>query len=77
MRKMLFKALSSYFRGHIEKHITNIKIHTDSSVGVAEHPDHIQTIEKELEIIAEYDEKIDILERYFKGRVKDKEVING
>ena len=46
MRKMLFKALSSYFKGHIEKHITNIKIHTDSSVGVAEHPDHIQTIEK-------------------------------
>ena len=75
MRKILFKSLRSYFKGHIEKHITNIKIHTDSSVGVAEHPDHIQTIEKELEIIAEYEDKLNVLEKYFGEN--EKEVLNG
>ena len=75
MRKMLFKALSSYFKGHIEKHITNIKIHTDNSVGVAEHSNHIETIEKELEIIAEYEDKLNVLEKYFGEN--EKEVLNG
>ena len=75
MRKMLFKALSSYFRGHIEKHLTNIKIHTDSSVGVAEHADHIETIEKELEIIANYEDKLNVLKKYFGEN--GKEVLNG
>ena len=75
MRKILFKALRSYFKGHIEKHITNIKIHTDSSVGVAEHADHIETIEKELEIIAEYEDKLNVLEKYFGEN--EKEVLNG
>ena len=75
MRKMLFKALSSYFKGHIEKHITNIKIHTDNSVGVADHSNHIETIEKELEIIAEYEDKLNVLKKYF--RENEKEVLNG
>ena len=75
MRKMLFKALSSYFKGHIEKHITNIKIHTDNSVGVAEHSNHIETIEKELEIIAEYEDKLNVLEKYFGEN--EKEGLNG
>ena len=75
MRKMLFKALSSYFKGHIEKHITNIKIHTDNSVGVAEHSNHIETIEKELEIIAEYEDKLNVLKKYFGEN--EKEVLNG
>jgi len=75
MRKTLYNALKSYFNGHIQKHLANIKIHTDSSVGVAEHSDHVETIEKELGIIAEYEEKLEVLKKYFgKG---EKEVING
>ena len=75
MRKTLYKALKSYFDGHIQKHVANIKIHTDSSVGVAEHSDHVETIEKELGIIAEYEDKLEVLKKYFGNR--DKEVLNG
>jgi len=77
MRRTFYNALKSYFNGHIQKHVANIKIHTDASVGVAEHSDHIETLEKEIGLMAEYDEKLDVLERYFEDRVKDKEVING
>ena len=46
--------------------------------GVAEHPDIMETIEKELGIIAEYDDKLEVLDKYFFMQyVDDKEVING
>jgi hypothetical protein len=34
-------------------------------MGVAEHPDHIETVEKELKIIAEYDDQLEMLKKYF------------
>ena len=34
-------------------------------VGVAEHPDVVQTIENELSIIGKYDEQIEMLKKYF------------
>ena len=72
---LLVKAMKSYLQGNIDKHITNIKINLSNTVGVAEHSDHIQTIEKELGIVAEYEDKLAVLNKYFGG--KDKEVING
>tara|TARA_B100000902_G_C26800015_1_gene664029 strand:+ start:261 stop:488 length:228 start_codon:yes stop_codon:yes gene_type:complete len=75
MRKTLYKALESYLNGHVQKHVANIKIHTEASVGVAEHSDHVETIEKELGIIAEYEDKLEVLKKYFGNG--DKEVLNG
>jgi len=37
----------------------------NNNVGVAEHPDTLETIEKELAIIAEYDDQIEVLNKYF------------
>ena len=36
-----------------------------NEAGVAEHPDIMETIEKELGIIAEYDDKLSVLKKYF------------
>ena len=77
MKTVIYDALWSYFKGQLEKHRANVQIHIDNPTGVAEHSDHMETLEKEIGLMAEYDEKIDILERYFKGRVKDKEALNG
>ena len=49
----------------------------ENTVGVAEHPDIMDTIEKELAIIAEYDDKLNVLEKYFMKGENKKEVING
>ena len=75
MNKHLYHALISYFEGNIDKHIANIKMHTDGAVGVAEHSDHIETIEKELELLAAYDDKLSALKKYFGDG--DKEVLHG
>jgi hypothetical protein len=37
----------------------------ENPVGVAEHPDIMETIEKELGMIAEYHDKLEMLETYF------------
>tara|TARA_B110000967_G_scaffold110942_1_gene113506 strand:+ start:562 stop:726 length:165 start_codon:yes stop_codon:yes gene_type:complete len=48
------------------KHKMNIDVLLDNSVGVAEHPDIMETIESELEKMAEYCDKYEMLEKYFK-----------
>jgi hypothetical protein len=35
------------------------------ATGIAEHPDIIETIEKELKIIAEYDDQLEMIKKYF------------
>lgn len=75
MKSIILKALKSYLEGSIEKHVANIRLHLNNPTGVAEHSDHLETIEKELGIIAEFEDKLNVLEKYF--GTKSKEVING
>ena len=37
----------------------------EKTAGIAEHPDTLETIEKELKIIAEYDDELEMLNKYF------------
>ena len=76
MRKQILKASRLHFQAHIEKHRVNAENLMNNTVGVAEHPDILDTIEKEIGIMAEYDDKLEILDKYFFGKT-GKEVING
>ena len=78
MRSDILKASRLHFKAHIEKHRINVENLLENGVGVAEHPDIMETIEKELEIIAEYHDKLEMLEHYFPLKNSgSKEVING
>ena len=66
MRSDIISASIKHFEAHIEKHRVNVEILLKNTVGVAEHPDILDTVEKELEIIAEYDDKLAVLKKYFK-----------
>tara|TARA_Y100000004_G_C8885078_1_gene399335 strand:+ start:258 stop:485 length:228 start_codon:yes stop_codon:yes gene_type:complete len=65
LRDALLEAIKKHAEGHIEKHRVNVENLLQNNVGVAEHPDHIETIEKELGIIAEYDDQLEMLNKYF------------
>ena len=65
----MIKALKQHALGHIEKHKINVEILLQKTAGIAEHPDTLETIEKELKIIADYDDQISMLNKYF--TVKD------
>ena len=64
MRDEFIKASRIHFKAHIEKHKMNVENLLNNSVGVAEHPDVMDSIEKELAIIAEYDDKLSVLDKY-------------
>ena len=65
MRDEFIKASRIHFKAHIENHKMNVENLLNNSVGVAEHPDVMDSIEKELAIIAEYDDKLSVLDKYF------------
>ncbi len=78
MREDLIKASRLHFKAHIEKHRINIENMMENSVGVGEHPDIMDTIEKELAIMAEYSDKLEMLNKYFSlDYESSKEVLNG
>ncbi len=66
MRKQMLKAVRKHAEAHIEKHRMNIEVYLNHPVGVGEHSDIMDAIEKELAHMAEYEDHLDILEKYFK-----------
>ena len=61
----MYDALVAHAKGHIEKHKANVDIYLNQSVGIGEHGDIIETIEKELNIIAQYHDQLEVLDKYF------------
>tara|TARA_B100001113_G_C20570481_1_gene388780 strand:- start:255 stop:509 length:255 start_codon:yes stop_codon:yes gene_type:complete len=79
-RDDLIKASEKHFEAHIEKHRINVEILLENAAGVAEHPDIMETIEKELALISDYEDKLEVLRKYFAGGWtvgKKKGVLNG
>jgi hypothetical protein len=65
MRNILLNAVKKHAEGHVAKHVANVEIYLNQSVGIGEHSDIVEAIEIELEQIAKYQDQIDILEKYF------------
>ena len=64
MRQKMIDALKDHAKGHIKKHTMNVEIYLTNPVGVGEHPDIIEAIEKELEMIAKYNDQLEIINKY-------------
>ena len=65
MREQVIEAVKLHAEGHIEKHKTNVEILMQKPVGIGEHGDVLTEIEKELKVIAEYDDQLEMLNKYF------------
>ena len=65
MKKEIIDTLRQYLKGNIAKHKTNVDIYLNQTVGIGEHSDIIETIEKELDGMASYDDKLEMLNKYF------------
>ena len=68
---MLLSALKSYYVGNINKHIANVEVYLRTSVGIGEHSDIQESIDKELEKVAMFDDKLTIIMKYFERRQED------
>lgn len=65
MREQMLHALRAHAQGKIEMHKMNVEVYLTNPAGIGEHPDVMEAIEKEIEAIAEYDDQIEVLDRYF------------
>ena len=64
MREQLIKALLAHAQGDIAKHKANIEVYLANPVGIGEHSNIVEAIETELDMIAKYQDQIDIIHKY-------------
>ena len=65
MRNEIIEALKAHAQGHIDKHKMNVEVLMQKPVGIGEHGDVLTEIEKDLKVIAEYDDQLEMLNKYF------------
>lgn len=65
MRNEILETSKAHFEAHILKHKVNIDVMLANPIAIPEHTDIMDAIEKELAIIAEYDDKLEMLKKYF------------
>ncbi len=62
---MMYKALEQRFQANIDEAETTIEIYFNNSVGIGEHPQHLNEIKKHIDIISTNEGRLDILTKYF------------
>jgi hypothetical protein len=66
MRKEIISVLKQHFEAHILKHKMNVDIMLSNPMAIHDHEDLMDAIEKEVALIAEYMDKLEVMEKYFK-----------
>ena len=66
-KKGLLNALPDKYEAQISAAHATINIYLNSSVGIGEHPQPIDELDKQLQIIADAEEKLNILEDFGDG----------
>ena len=66
MRNDLIRASRKHFEAHIEKHRMNVEVLLNNPTTVPGHVDVMDAIEKELDEMATYADKLEMLTTYFK-----------
>ena len=65
MREALLRAVRLHVEGNIAKHQANVEVLLNSSVGVAEHTDMIESVESEMNKMAEQQDILEVLYKHF------------
>ena len=68
MREQLIKALIAHAHVDIQKHVANVEVYLTNPAGIGEHSNIVEAIEQELDMIAKYQDQIDIINKYFKNK---------
>jgi len=66
LRSNLLKAARDHALGHVEKHRMNAEVLLTNPVGVGEHGDIMEELDKEFMEIAKYHDILEVIDGYFK-----------
>ena len=64
LRLALLQALEDKYQAQISEADATIKIYLENSVGIGEHPQHLEEIDKQLQKIADASEKLKELQNF-------------
>ena len=64
MRRAILDALRARYEAEIAEADATANIYLQNSVGIGEHPQHIEEVNKQIEKIANAKEKLDVLDEF-------------
>ena len=64
MKRALLQALEDRYNAHISEADATIKIYLENSVGIGEHPQHIDEIDKQMQKLVDAQEKLKELQSF-------------
>ncbi|MDC3331510.1 hypothetical protein OAV30_00490 [Candidatus Pelagibacter sp.] len=64
MKRAILDALAARYEAQIAEADATVKIFLENSVGIGEHPQHIDEVDKQFEKIAAAEEKLKVLEDF-------------
>jgi hypothetical protein len=65
MKEQLIKAARMHAEGELERAKTNVMVYMKQSVGIGEHSDIVEAIQKELDTMAMATDRIEMLDKHF------------
>ena len=64
MKAAIITALEARYEAQIAEADATLKIYLENSVGIGEHPQHIEEVDKQIEKIANAEEKLLVLQQF-------------
>ena len=64
LRTVIIEALEKRYKAQIAEADATLKIYLDNSVGIGEHPQHVDECDKLITKVAEAEEKLRVLRQY-------------
>ena len=64
MKKAILTALEDRYKAQISEADATLKIYLENSVGIGEHPQHLDEVDKLIEKIATAEEKLQVLKEF-------------
>ena len=65
VKEQLIQAAKQHAEAEIQLHKTNVDVYMEKVVGIGEHSDIIETIQKELDKMAAAHDRLEMLNKYF------------
>jgi|TARA_Y100000114_G_scaffold45787_1_gene41457 hypothetical protein len=63
-KKIILDALEKKYEAQISEADATVKIYLENSVGIGEHPQHVEEVDKQIDKIAQAEEKLKILKEF-------------
>ena len=64
MRREMLEALKALAVGNIRKAKMNVEVYLANPVGIGEHPDVMEAMERELSEISKYHDQLEVIKEY-------------